>query len=222
VPLYLREADVEALLEPADAVEAVEACFARLARGAVENRPRFRLGLEGGRLHVLAAADLELGVAGLKTYVGYPEGARFFVVLFAADRALAYFPTDGGPSTAGRIVFAAVALVVVLFERPQLYPWSAGDFGPARDAALAFKRFWLSRPFFIAPGVPKDRADAVRKAFMDTMRDREFLEEASKTLGTIDPMSGPDMHKLIASVYALPPEVIVKTREIVKAPSATN
>jgi hypothetical protein len=80
----------------------------------------------------------------------------------------------------------------------------------------------MGRPFFVAPGVPKDRTDAVRKAFVDTMRDREFLEEASKTLGTIDPMSGPDMHKLIASVYALPPEVIAKTREIVKAPSATN
>jgi alanine dehydrogenase len=86
VPLYLREADVEALLSPADAVEAVEGCFARLARGAVENRPRFRLGLEDGLMHVMAAADLELGVAGLKTYVGFRDGARFVVALFAADR----------------------------------------------------------------------------------------------------------------------------------------
>jgi ornithine cyclodeaminase/alanine dehydrogenase-like protein (mu-crystallin family) len=86
VPLYLREADVEALLTPEDAVEAVEACFARLARGAVENRPRFRLRLDEGLLNVMAAADLELGVAGLKTYVGFGEGARFVVPLFAADR----------------------------------------------------------------------------------------------------------------------------------------
>jgi alanine dehydrogenase len=86
VPLYLREADVEALLSPADAVEAVEGCFARLARGAVDNRPRFRLGLEDGLMHVMAAADLELGVAGLKTYVGFRDGARFVVALFAADR----------------------------------------------------------------------------------------------------------------------------------------
>jgi alanine dehydrogenase len=86
VPLYLREAEVEELLTPADAVAAVEACFERLARGAVENRPRFRLGLEDGLLHVMAAADLELGVAGLKTYTGFREGARFVVVLFAADR----------------------------------------------------------------------------------------------------------------------------------------
>jgi alanine dehydrogenase len=86
VPLYLREADVEELLSPADAVEAVEGCFARLARGVVESRPRFRLGLEEGLFHTMAAADLELGVAGLKTYVGFAEGTRFVVALFAAER----------------------------------------------------------------------------------------------------------------------------------------
>lgn len=86
MPLYLREADVEQLLSPADAVEAVEGCFARLARGAVENRPRFRIGLEDGLFHTMAAADLELGVAGLKTYVGFADGATFVVALFAADR----------------------------------------------------------------------------------------------------------------------------------------
>jgi alanine dehydrogenase len=86
VPLYLREADVDVLLPPADAVEAVEGCFARLAGGAVENRPRIRLGLDDGRLHVMTAADLDLGVAGLKAYSGFRTGAQFVVALFAADR----------------------------------------------------------------------------------------------------------------------------------------
>src|SRR5438093_2434330 len=86
MPLYLRESDVETLLLPEDAVEAVEGCFARLARGQLENRPRIRLGLADGLMHVLAAADLELGLAGVKTYAGFREGARFVVVLFAADR----------------------------------------------------------------------------------------------------------------------------------------
>lgn len=86
VPLYLREADVEELLSPADAVEAVEGCFRRIAGGAVDNRPRFRLGLEGGIMNVMAAADRELGVAGLKAYAAFREGARFVVPLFAADR----------------------------------------------------------------------------------------------------------------------------------------
>jgi alanine dehydrogenase len=86
VPLYLREADVDALLTPADAVDAVESCFARLAAGSVENHPRFRLGLEDGHLNVMAASDLELAVGGLKAYSGLRTGARFIVALFAADR----------------------------------------------------------------------------------------------------------------------------------------
>ncbi len=86
MPLVLSESDVDALLPPADAVEAVEGCFLRLARGAVENRPRLRIPLPEGLLHVMPAADAELGVAGLKTYVGFREGARFLVALFAADR----------------------------------------------------------------------------------------------------------------------------------------
>jgi ornithine cyclodeaminase/alanine dehydrogenase-like protein (mu-crystallin family) len=85
VPLYLTEADVAELLTPADAVEAIDGCFRRLAAGAVENRPRYRLRLDGGALAVMAAADLELGYAGAKVYAGFGEGARFAVLLFRAD-----------------------------------------------------------------------------------------------------------------------------------------
>jgi len=86
MPLYVREAEVEELLPPADAVEALEGCFDRLARGVAVNRPRLRLRLEDGRLHVMAAADLELGVAGHKSYVGFADGARFLLALYAANR----------------------------------------------------------------------------------------------------------------------------------------
>src|SRR5215469_1160017 len=85
MPLYLTEQDVAELLTPADAVEAIEACFRRLAAGSVENRPRYRLRLEEGALAVMAAADLELGYAGAKVYAGFREGARFVVLLFRAD-----------------------------------------------------------------------------------------------------------------------------------------
>jgi ornithine cyclodeaminase/alanine dehydrogenase-like protein (mu-crystallin family) len=85
MPLYLTEQDVADLLTPADAVAAIEACFRRMAAGAVENRPRYRLRLESGALAVMAAADLELGYAGAKVYAGFPDGARFVVLLFRAD-----------------------------------------------------------------------------------------------------------------------------------------
>jgi alanine dehydrogenase len=86
VPLYLTEAEVAQLLSPADAVDAVENCFRRMAAGAVENRPRYRVGLEGGVMAVMSAADLQLGYAGAKIYAGFRSGSRSVVVLFRADR----------------------------------------------------------------------------------------------------------------------------------------
>jgi ornithine cyclodeaminase/alanine dehydrogenase-like protein (mu-crystallin family) len=85
VTLFLTEQDVAELLTPADAVEAIEACFRRMAAGAVENRPRYRLKLAEGALAVMSAADLELGYAGAKVYAGFRDGARFVVLLFRAD-----------------------------------------------------------------------------------------------------------------------------------------
>jgi alanine dehydrogenase len=88
VTLYLTEEDVGALLTIEDALAAVEGSFRRLAEGHVENRPRERLRLEGGLLAVMAAADLELGYAGLKTYTAFGyDDVRFVVLLFETERS---------------------------------------------------------------------------------------------------------------------------------------
>jgi ornithine cyclodeaminase/alanine dehydrogenase-like protein (mu-crystallin family) len=87
MPLYLREADVAELLSPAEAVAAVEESFRRLARGAVDNRPRERLPLEGGMFAVMACVDRELGYAGLKSYAWLADGTPFVVLLFSLEHA---------------------------------------------------------------------------------------------------------------------------------------
>ena len=73
---------MEGLLSPADAVPVLEECFRRLAAGAVENRPRQRLPLDGGYLAVMPAADGDLGYAGLKSYAVAAGQAAFVVFLF--------------------------------------------------------------------------------------------------------------------------------------------
>jgi ornithine cyclodeaminase/alanine dehydrogenase-like protein (mu-crystallin family) len=96
LPLYLTEAEVESLLGPADALEAVEGSFRRLAAGAVDNRPRERLRLEGGVFAVMSAVDRELHLAGLKSYTWLPDGTPFVVVLFdtAAARIAGVIEAD--------------------------------------------------------------------------------------------------------------------------------
>ncbi|MGB2953671.1 MAG: hypothetical protein WBB74_09835, partial [Gaiellaceae bacterium] len=68
MPLYLTESEVAELLTPADALEAVEGSFRRLAEGAVENRPRTRMRIDDGVFALMGAVDTELGLAGLKAY----------------------------------------------------------------------------------------------------------------------------------------------------------
>ena len=87
MPLYLTEAEVAELLTPADAVDAIEACFLRLGAGEIENTPRKRTRLEGGAFAVMSAVDRELGLAGVKTYAWLEEATPFVVVLFDTKQA---------------------------------------------------------------------------------------------------------------------------------------
>src|SRR6478672_4819245 len=53
---------------------------------------------------------------------------------------------------------------------------------------LIFARQALGRPYLAPPGIPADRVEALRKGFMDTMKDKEFLAEAEKAQLEITPI----------------------------------
>ena len=74
----------------------------------------------------------------------------------------------------------------------------------------------MGRPFVVAPGVPADRVAALRAAFDATMKDEAFLAEAKKQRMEIDPVSGAEINALLERVYAAPPAVIARIRELVK------
>jgi alanine dehydrogenase len=94
LPAYLTEADVERLLSPADAIEAVEDSFRRLADGRIENVPRYRVGLDGGMLAVMSAVDRERGLACVKTYAAAADDISFMVVLFEGGTTKALIEAD--------------------------------------------------------------------------------------------------------------------------------
>ncbi len=83
--LVLREKDVRLLLSMPDTVEVLEQAFAALAQNNALNRPRARLVLANGVLHMLSAAAPSLGVLGFKAYTTFREGVRFVVMLFSAQ-----------------------------------------------------------------------------------------------------------------------------------------
>ena len=81
---------------------------------------------------------------------------------------------------------------------------------------LLFARQVMAWPFAAPPGVPADRVEALRQAFMDTMRDTDFLAEAEKANLEITPVGGADIQKLVAEVYATPQAIALRAAAILK------
>ncbi len=65
------------------------------------------------------------------------------------------------------------------------------------------------------PGIPAERAAALRKAFMDTMNDPAFLADMSKRNLIVEPLSGEEVQKLIASAVATPRELVEHAKRYV-------
>ena len=72
---------------------------------------------------------------------------------------------------------------------------------------LIFARQVIGRPFLGPPNIPKDRVDALRKAFAETMRDPEFLADAVKSQLEITPVAGEEVDRLVKEIYRTPKAV---------------
>lgn len=66
----------------------------------------------------------------------------------------------------------------------------------------------MARPFAAPPGIPPDRKAVLRTAFDDTMKDPAFLADAKRIGVDIKPVSGAEIDRLIAGLYATPKDVI--------------
>jgi len=81
---------------------------------------------------------------------------------------------------------------------------------------LIFARQVMGRPFLAPPGVPKDRAEALRTAFDDTMKDPEFLADAEKMQLEITPVSGEEIEKLVKELYQTPKALAARAAEFIR------
>jgi tripartite-type tricarboxylate transporter receptor subunit TctC len=83
-------------------------------------------------------------------------------------------------------------------------------------AKLIFARQVMGRPFLAPPGVPADRAEALRRAFMDTMNDRDFLADAESSRFEITPVSGEHVQMLVNEIYGTSSEIGRKAAAILQ------
>ena len=82
---------------------------------------------------------------------------------------------------------------------------------------VALARQVMAWPFAAPPGTPVERVTALRQAFDQTLRDRDYLAEAEKLNLEITPVSGQRIQSLIADVYrTTSPEITAKIGAMLK------
>jgi tripartite-type tricarboxylate transporter receptor subunit TctC len=81
---------------------------------------------------------------------------------------------------------------------------------------LIFARQVMGRPFLAPPNVPRERLDALRKAFMDTMKDKDFLADTEKAAMEITPVDGVQIEKLVKDLHTTPPAVAQRAAAMIR------
>ena len=72
----------------------------------------------------------------------------------------------------------------------------------------------MARPFAAPPGVPANIAVLLRRAFMATMKDPEFLADAAKIQADVQPTAGEEVQKLTMRLYQTPRPVVERVKKL--------
>jgi tripartite-type tricarboxylate transporter receptor subunit TctC len=73
----------------------------------------------------------------------------------------------------------------------------------------------MGRPFFLPPGVPKDRIQTLQNALVATAKDPKFIAEADKQGMELQLMTGDEVERLVARIYASPKAIVEMAKQIV-------
>jgi tripartite-type tricarboxylate transporter receptor subunit TctC len=98
---------------------------------------------------------------------------------------------------------------------------NAIDFAPDENAKQILKYgghdpAMITRPYALGPGTPKDRVQMLRTAFVETMKDPEFLADAKKSRLDTEPLTGEEVQKIVAQLFNIDPAVVKQLKEILK------
>ena len=108
-----------------------------------------------------------------------------------------------------------VALLTVLVPKVPLIMDFAKTEEEKQIFKLIFARQPMGRPFLAPPGIPAERVTTLRKAFMDTLNDREFRAEAERMKLEINPVSGDAVQTIVQEVYRTPKRVAAAVADMI-------
>jgi tripartite-type tricarboxylate transporter receptor subunit TctC len=73
----------------------------------------------------------------------------------------------------------------------------------------------MGRPFFAPPGLPAERAQALRNAFDQTMADPAFIADRRAANEEVNPTDAPGIEALLKKLFATPKPLVDETRAII-------
>jgi tripartite-type tricarboxylate transporter receptor subunit TctC len=80
----------------------------------------------------------------------------------------------------------------------------------------------VGRPILAPPGLPADRAKALRAAFDATMKDPRFLDEANKQKMDISPIGGEQLQAIVEKIIGVQPKIVDMVKDALKIHDANE
>jgi len=87
-------------------------------------------------------------------------------------------------------------------EDRELFRFAARAYGPS---AIAYS---------VPPRIPQDRLEIMQKAFMETLKDPEFLADMRRIKLAVSPIDGPTISNIIADLYKVNPALLDRFKVI--------
>jgi tripartite-type tricarboxylate transporter receptor subunit TctC len=154
----------------------------------------------------------------LKLVTGYPDNGAIFLAVDRGElngrtadlstmRSLRpeWLSPNGGMRAL--VQFARATRHPDFADVPTGRELARGDDGRAliELAELSYK---MSRPFAAPPGVPAERAEALRQAFAAVHNDRDYLEDAARLGLEVSPTGGAEVLQAIDRIAATPSAIL--------------
>ena len=98
---------------------------------------------------------------------------------------------------------------------PTVWPHIKDDVS-RKIADLIVSQQAFQRPYFVAEGTPDAAVAILRKAFDDTLRDPQFLAEATKMRIDVSPLPGATVQKLVQAFYGTPKDIVEQARRAIR------
>jgi tripartite-type tricarboxylate transporter receptor subunit TctC len=80
----------------------------------------------------------------------------------------------------------------------------------------------MGRPLLMPPDVPADRLDAMRKAFVDSMRDPEFIAAAKAINLETSMVTGERLETMVKHLFAMPDNIVKKAAAASENPKSRD